>query len=161
MATKKGYELTQAGLDQLKEELVHLKDVRRVENLEALKEAREQGDLSENADYDAARNEQARIEGRIAEIENIIKNVNIIKTNDDSTSVNIGKKVTVRFAHKNKDDVYDIVGTIEADPSKNKISIESPLGKAIKGREVGDVVQLKSATNKQSTVEIKSISSSS
>nr|WP_247643031.1 hypothetical protein [Acholeplasma laidlawii] len=73
MASKKVYELTQSGLDQLKDELTHLKDVKRVENLEALKEAREQGDLSENADYDAARNEQARIEARILEIESILK----------------------------------------------------------------------------------------
>ena len=158
MASKKVYELTQSGLDQLKDELTHLKDVKRVENLEALKEAREQGDLSENADYDAARNEQARIEARILEIESILKNVKIIRTNDDSTTVNIGKKVLLHFVEKNKDVEYHVVGTIEADPKNFKISIESPLGRAIKGREVGDLVQIKSATNKQSNVEIKAIS---
>ncbi|WP_025724608.1 transcription elongation factor GreA [Acholeplasma granularum] len=157
MATKKVYELTQSGLDQLKKELQHLKDVRRVENLEALKEAREQGDLSENADYDAARNEQARIEARIAEIEVILKNVKIIKINDDSTSVNIGRAVELLFVEKNETKKFHLVGTIEADPLNHKISIESPLGKAIKGREVGEVVTIKSATNKQSTVKILSI----
>ncbi len=158
MASKKVYELTQAGLDQLKEELIYLKDVKRVENLEALKEAREQGDLSENADYDAARNEQARIEARIAEIEMILKNVKVIKSNDDSTTVNIGKKVLLRFVERKKEVEYQVVGTIEADPKNFKISIESPLGKTIKGKEVGDVVQIKSATNKQSTVKILAIS---
>ena len=158
MASKKIYELTQAGLDQLKEELIYLKDVKRVENLEALKEAREQGDLSENADYDAARNEQARIEARIAEIEMILKNVKVIKSNDDSTTVNIGKKVLLRFVERKKEVEYQVVGTIEADPKNFKISIESPLGKTIKGKEVGDVVQIKSATNKQSTVKILAIS---
>jgi len=158
MASKKIYELTQAGLDQLKEELIYLKDVKRVENLEALKEAREQGDLSENADYDAARNEQARIEARIAEIEMILKNVKVIKSNDDSSTVNIGKKVLLRFVERKKEVEYQVVGTIEADPKNFKISIESPLGKTIKGKEVGDVVQVKSATNKQSTVKILAIS---
>lgn len=158
MASKKVYELTQSGLEQLKDELTILKDVKRVENLEALKEAREQGDLSENADYDAARNEQARIEARIAEIELILKNVKIIKTNDDSSTVNIGKKVSLYFIEKEKLVEYQVVGTIEADPKQNKISIESPLGRSIKGKEVGDLVQIKSATNKQSTVEIKAIS---
>jgi len=158
MASKKVYELTQAGLDQLKEELIYLKDVKRVENLEALKEAREQGDLSENADYDAARNEQARIEARIAEIEMILKNVKVIKSNDDSTTVNIGKKVLLRFIERKKEVEYQVVGTIEADPKNFKISIESPLGKTIKGKEVGDIVQIKSATNKQSTVKILAIS---
>lgn len=158
MASKKVYELTQAGLDQLKEELIYLKDVKRVENLEALKEAREQGDLSENADYDAARNEQARIEARIAEIEMILKNVKVIKSNDDSSTVNIGKKVLLRFIERKKEVEYQVVGTIEADPKNFKISIESPLGKTIKGKEVGDVVQIKSATNKQSTVKILAIS---
>jgi transcription elongation factor GreA len=96
MAIKQSFQLTQEGVDNLKTELAYLKDVKRGENLEALKEARAQGDLSENADYDAARNEQARIEARIAEIENIIKNVKIIKTTQEDI-VNIGKTVRVRF----------------------------------------------------------------
>jgi len=83
MATKPVYQLTQEGYDHLKEELKELVDVKRQENLDALKEARAQGDLSENADYDAARTEQARIESRITEIENILKYAKIIKTNNE------------------------------------------------------------------------------
>ncbi len=158
MAVKKQYELTQSGLEALKSELTELKDVKRKENLEALKEAREQGDLSENADYDAARNEQARIEARILEIESIIKNVKIIKNNDDSSAVNIGKEVVLKFIEKDREMTYQLVGTIEADPIKGKISIESPLGKSIKGKEVGDVVTVKSETGKNFNVEIISIS---
>jgi transcription elongation factor GreA len=157
MAAKKLYELTQAGVDNLKAELTELKDVKRLENLEALKEARAQGDLSENADYDAARNEQARIEARIIEIETILKNVRIIKSTDDSSAVNIGKVVELRFVEKNKIDKYQLVGTIEADPKENKISIESPLGKSIKGKEVGDVITVKSETGRSFNVEIVSI----
>lgn len=158
MAVKKQYELTQSGLEALKAELTDLKDVKRKENLEALKEAREQGDLSENADYDAARNEQARIEARILEIESIIKNVKIIKNNDDSSAVNIGKEVVLKFIEKDREMTYHLVGTIEADPIKGKISIESPLGKSIKGKEVGDVVTVKSETGKNFNVQIISIS---
>ncbi len=157
MAAKKLYELTQAGVDNLKAELTELKDVKRQENLEALKEARAQGDLSENADYDAARNEQARIEARILEIETILKNVKIIKSTDDSSAVNIGKIVELRFIEKNKVEKYHLVGTIEADPRDNKISIESPLGKSIKGKEAGDVVTVKSETGRSFNVEIVSI----
>jgi len=157
MAIKKTYELTQAGLEELKAELVDLKEVKIKENLEALKEARAQGDLSENADYDAARDEQARIAARIQEIENIIKNVKIIKANEDSTSVNIGKEVVLYFIDKDKEVTYHLVGTIEADPIKGKISVESPLGRAIKGREVGDIVTVKSETGKSFNVRIVSL----
>ncbi|MBN3490589.1 transcription elongation factor GreA [Acholeplasma equirhinis] len=157
MAVKKQYELTQAGLEELKAELNDLKEVKRKENLEALKEAREQGDLSENADYDAARNEQARIEARILQIEEIIKNVKIIKLNDDSSSVNIGREVVLYFIDKDKEVTYHLVGTIEADPIKGKISVDSPIGKAIKGREVGDVVTVKSETGKSFNVKIVSL----
>src|SRR5690606_20245465 len=115
------------------------------------------GDLSENADYDAARNEQARIEARILEIETILKNVKIIKTTDDSTSVNIGKVVELKFIEKNKIEKYHLVGTIEADPRDNKISIESTLGKSIKGKETGEVVTVKSETGRSFNVDIISI----
>ncbi|WP_026400146.1 transcription elongation factor GreA [Acholeplasma equifetale] len=157
MAVKKVYELTQAGLDQLKDELKELVEVKRKENLEAIKEARAQGDLSENADYDAARNEQARIEARIAEIEEIIKNVKIIKTNDDSSVVNIGKEVVLYFVDKDKEATYQLVGTIEANPKNGKISIDSPLGKAIRNKEEGDTVTVKSETGKSFNVVIKKV----
>lgn len=157
MAVKKVYELTQAGLDQLKDELKELVEVKRKENLEAIKEARAQGDLSENTDYDAARNEQARIEARIAEIKEIIKNVKIIKTNDDSSVVNIGKEVVLYFVDKDKEATYQLVGTIEANPKNGKISIDSPLGKAIRNKEEGDTVTVKSETGKSFNVVIKKV----
>lgn len=157
MAVKKVYELTQAGLDQLKDELKELVEVKRKENLEAIKEARAQGDLSENADYDAARNEQARIEARIAEIKEIIKNVKIIKTNNDSSVVNIGKEVVLYFVDKDKEATYQLVGTIEANPKNGKISIDSPLGKAIRNKEEGDTVTVKSETGKSFNVVIKKV----
>ena len=95
MATKKVYELTQDGLKNLKNELTNLIEVKRPENVLALKEAREHGDLSENADYDAARNEQARIEARIKEINYIIKNVKMIRENSNDNIISIGKTVEI------------------------------------------------------------------
>ncbi len=157
MAKKQSYQLTQEGIDKLKTELAYLKDVKRGENLEALKEARAQGDLSENADYDAARNEQARIEARIAEIENIIKNVKVIKTSNDD-NVNIGKTVKVRFVDNKNEKVFYLVGSIEADPRANKISTESPLGKAMLNHAEGDMVEAKTETGRLIQIEILEIS---
>lgn len=156
MATKPIYQLTQEGYDSLKVELRELIDVKRQENLEALKEARAQGDLSENADYDAARTEQARIEGRISEIENILKYSKIIKSTSDD-AVNIGKKVKVRFTDTNIEKEFYFISSIEVDPKNNKISIESPIGRALKGLEKGAKVQFKSETNKVSNLEILNI----
>jgi transcription elongation factor GreA len=156
MAVKQSFQLTQEGVDNLKTELAFLKDVKREENLEALKEARAQGDLSENADYDAARNEQARIESRIAEIENIIKNVKIIKTTSEDI-VNIGKAVQVRFVASGEIKKFDLVGSIEADPKAGKISIESPIGKAMLNKAEGDTVEVKTETGRVFAIEILDI----
>jgi len=156
MATKPVYQLTQEGYDHLKEELKELVDVKRQENLDALKEARAQGDLSENADYDAARTEQARIESRITEIENILKYAKIIKTSNEDV-VNIGKKVKVKFQDSGKEREFYFISSIEVDPKLNKISIESPIGKALKGHEIGDIITFKSETNKVTTIEILKI----
>lgn len=144
------------GVDNLKQELTYLKDVKREENKEALKEARAQGDLSENADYDAARNEQARIEARIAEIENILKNVKIIKT-DDRDIVNIGKIVIVRFVESGEEKEFTLVGSIEADPRAKKISIESPIGRAILNKAENEVVEVKTETGRVFELEIVEI----
>ena len=152
-AKQQQYQLTQEGVDKLRDELKELKEVKRAENLEALKEARAQGDLSENADYDAARNEQARIEARIAEIENILKYHKVIKTAEEGI-VQIGKKVKVRFMDKDQEKIFHLVGSIEANPLNNKISIESPIGKAMKNHQKGDVVQVKSETGRIFSVEI-------
>lgn len=156
MAVKQTFQLTQEGVDNLKQELTYLKDVKRGENLEALKEARAQGDLSENADYDAARNEQARIEARIAEIENIIKNVKIIKTTSEDI-VNIGKTVSVRFLESDEVKEFYLVGSIEADPKARKISVESPIGKAMLNHTEGDVVEVKTETGRIFSIEILEI----
>ncbi|MDI6452306.1 transcription elongation factor GreA [Peloplasma aerotolerans] len=156
MAVKQVFQLTQEGVDNLKSELTHLKDVKRGENLEALKEARAQGDLSENADYDAARNEQARIESRISEIENILKNVKIIKTTTDDI-VNIGKTVVVRFLESKEEKEFYLVGSIEADPRQRKISVESPIGKAMLNKGEGEVVEVKTETGRIFSIEIMDV----
>lgn len=156
MAVKQTFQLTQEGVDNLKQELSYLKDVKRGENLEALKEARAQGDLSENADYDAARNEQARIEARIAEIENIIKNVKIIKTTSEDI-VNIGKTVKVKFLATYEIKEFYLVGSIEADPKLRKISIESPIGRAMLNKNEGDIVEVKTETGRIFSIEIVEI----
>lgn len=152
----KNYQLTQQGLEDLQKELEHLKTVEREENLVALKEAREQGDLSENADYDAARDEQARIEARIKEIENILKNVSIIKSNQRGKSINIGKKIRLIIDGGEPTD-YTIVGSIEANPFKNMISNESPIGKAVIGLKEGDKKTVKTQANKEVSILIDKV----
>lgn len=147
MATKKIIELTQEGLDKLKTELRYLVDVKRDENLEALKEARSQGDLSENADFDAARHEQAVIEARISELEYTIKNAKIVKPTQDNI-VEIGKTVNLLFVEKKQEKVYTIVGTIESNPIENRISVDSPLARAIKGSTIGDTVTVQTEVGK-------------
>ncbi|MFH5881531.1 transcription elongation factor GreA [Liberiplasma polymorphum] len=146
------YKLTQSGIDQLRLELETLKTVDRERNLEALKEARAQGDLSENADYDAARDEQARIEKRIKELEIILKNAELIKE-DHSNKVNIGKLVTLKLNGLEPKD-YTIVGTLEANPLESKISNESPVGKAVIGHKKGESVTFKTEANKEVKVTI-------
>jgi transcription elongation factor GreA len=134
------HQLTKTGLEEHKKELEKLKNEDRIHNIEALKEARAQGDLSENADYDAARDEQARIDNRIKELENIIKNSVVI--NGTSTN-NLGKKIEVEFEDNNYVDTYTLVGSLEADPENKKISNESPLGLAVLKAKVGDRVFVK------------------
>ena len=131
--------LTNEGFLEIEEELNHLKDVKRPEVIKALKEARALGDLSENADYDAARNEQAQIEGRILELEKILETAEIIEKRD-TDKVGLGTTVVLRYLDEDDDETeeYRIVGSKETDPSNNKISNESPLAQAIWGAKVGD-----------------------
>ena len=131
--------LTNEGFLEIEEELNHLKEVKRPEIIKALKDARALGDLSENADYDAARNEQAQIEGRILELEKILETAELIEKTD-TDKVGLGTTVTVRYLDEEDEDTeeYRIVGSKEADPSNNKISNESPLAKAIMGAKAGD-----------------------
>jgi len=131
--------LTNEGFLEIEEELNHLKEVKRPEVIKALKDARALGDLSENADYDAARNEQAQIEGRILELEKILETAELIEKRD-TDKVGLGSTVTIRYLDEDDDDTeeYRIVGSKEADPSNNKISNESPLAQAIMGAKAGD-----------------------
>ena len=139
--------LTEEGLIEIEEELAHLKDVRRPEIIKALKDARALGDLSENADYDAARDEQAQIEGRILELEKLLENAQIIeKVNTDV--VGLGVTVKINYIDDEEIEEYRIVGSKEADPSNNKISNESPLAKAIMNRKKGDICSVESPNGK-------------
>ena len=151
--------LTQEGLDELKKELDNLINVKRPENIIAIKEARALGDLSENAEYDAARNEQAQIEARIKTVEKMLENVSII-TKVDTSKVSLGTTVAIKYVDDDDDDdgdEYKIVGSQEADPFESKISNESPIAKALLGHKVGDVVTVESP-NGSYQVEIKAIS---
>ena len=144
MSERKKVFLTQEGYDEIKEELDNLINVKRPENIIAIKEARALGDLSENADYDAARNEQAEIEARIKKLESILENVEII---DEVTTDEVGLGNTVKISYvddEDDEDEYKIVGSQEADPFESKISNESPIAKALLGHKVGDVVSVES-----------------
>ena len=143
MKNKNKVYLTQEGLDNLKNELDDLINVRRPENVQAIKEARALGDLSENAEYDAARNEQAVIEARIKQLEKMLENVSIIA--DVSTdSVGIGNTVSIKYVDDDEEDEYKIVGSQEADPFESKISNESPIAQALFNHKVGDIVTVNS-----------------
>ncbi len=145
------HELTEQGLQELKSEIKHLREVTRIENIKALQEARAQGDLSENADYDAAREQQGRINTRITEIENILKNYIIIKTTK-SGMISTGSTVKIDFDGVLEE--YEIIGTLQANPLDFKLSNQSPLGKALLGKIKGDTVHYKSETNKEFKVKV-------
>lgn len=159
MSEKKIY-LTKEGLQQLKDELDELINVKRPENIQAIKEARALGDLSENADYDAAKNDQAEIEGRIKRIEKMLENVSIIE-NVSFDRVGLGCTVSIKYVDEDEDDEeideYKIVGSQEADPFMSKISNESPIAKAILDKKVGDIVEVESPNGvyKVEIIEIK------
>ncbi len=134
--------ITREGLKELKEELDDLQVHRRAEVAQKIKEAREQGDLSENAEYDAARDEQRDIEARISEIENILKTVEVVEDDEDADNmtVKIGRRVVIINMESSEEITLDMVGTNEANILENKISNESPVGAALMDRSVGDVV---------------------
>ena len=135
--------LTYEGLKALEDELQDLKVVRRKEVSQKIKEAREQGDLSENADYDAAKDEQRDIEARIEEIEKILKNAEVfVEEEVDLDKINIGCKVRILDVEENEELEYKMVGSTEANSLKGKISNESPVGKALIGAKKGDVVEV-------------------
>jgi transcription elongation factor GreA len=136
----KKYLLTQEGLMKLNEELKVLVNEKRKEIIERIREAAAHGDLSENADYAQAREEQSFIEGRIQEIEDMIKNAEIITASTSHTTVSIGSTITVKVGGAERN--YTIVGSNEANPTQGKISNESLVGKALLGRKVGDKVMV-------------------
>ncbi len=142
MEKNKEIVLTSAGYKELEEELKNLKLNKRTEVVEAIKEARSHGDLSENSEYDAARDEQAQLEARIQELEYKLEHATISDGGKDKVAV--GSTVTVLYVDDNEEVEYKIVGGLEADPFENKISNESPIGQAIIGAKVGDVIAVTS-----------------
>ena len=142
MAEKKNI-LTYAGLKQYEDELQNLKVFKRKEVAQKIKEAREQGDLSENAEYDAAKDEQRDIEARIEELEKLLKNAEVVVEDEiDLEKINVGCQVKVYDIDFDEEMEFKIVGSTEANSLQNKISNESPVGKALIGRRVGDVVDV-------------------
>ena len=155
MAEKKNL-LTDKGLKKLEDELQDLRVVKRKEVAQKIKEAREQGDLSENAEYDAAKDEQRDIEAQIVELENILKNAEIIQDNDKSKDkIKMESVVKLHDVEYDEDIEYTIVGSSEADSLNNKISNESPLGAALIGKKVGDTVKIEAPVGE---IEYKIIS---
>jgi transcription elongation factor GreA len=133
--------LTPEGFDKLKAEIEHLRTAKRREVAERIKEAREFGDISENAEYDHAKNEQAMLEARIAQLEDKLRHASIIDENQIETGVvSVGTKVRVKDQKSGQSVLYQIVGSAEADPSENKLSNESPVGSALIGHKRGDLV---------------------
>ncbi|EFR32301.1 MAG: transcription elongation factor GreA [Peptoniphilus harei] len=134
---------TPEGLEKIENEIEYLKTVRRKEVSERIKVALGYGDLSENSEYDEAKNEQAQVEERIAKLEMMVRNAKIIDEKDLNTDVvNIGSNVKVRELDTMEEDEYTIVGSAEADPLEGKISNESPVGSKLIGNRVGDVVEV-------------------
>ena len=147
MSNTKEVFMTESGLEEIKKELDYLKLEKRPEVITALQEARALGDLSENAEYDAARNEQAQVEAKIKELEVLIENAKIIEK-VETDIVQIGTKVKIEYVEDKDIDEYTIVGSKESDPFSNKISNESPIAKAIIGKKIGDIVSVDSPNGK-------------
>ena len=147
--------LTQEGKAKLEEELHYLETTKRAEIGERIKVAREFGDISENSEYDDAKNEQGMVEARIAEISRILSEATVVNTPKRSNKVNVGSMVTVDMAGSER--VFTIVGGAESDATEGKISNESPVGSALLGRKKGDVVETLGPTGKQIVMTIMKI----
>jgi transcription elongation factor GreA len=150
---KKEFQLTSEGIAELKAELAELK-AKLLDVIEAIKSARDQGDLSENAEYHAAKEEQERVDNRIAEVEHILANAELI-SKPSKGAIGIGSSVTLK--NGKKDVTYHIVDSVEADPLEAKISDESPIGKALLGKKVGDSVEINLPAGLQK-YEVKEVS---
>ena len=150
--------LTPEGLDKLKDEIEHLSTVKRREVAERIKEAREFGDISENSEYDDAKNEQAMLEARIASLEEKLRSASVIKASElDSNVVRVGSLVSVKDEGSGKSLKYTIVGSTEANPSENRLSNESPVGKGLLGRKKGDTVKVTLPNGKTRELKITKI----
>jgi transcription elongation factor GreA len=135
--------ITPEGLEKLKEELEHLQTAKRREVAERIKEAREFGDISENSEYDDAKNEQAMLEQRIAQMEERVRRATVIDSNDlDTGTVSVGVRVHVKDQKSGDSRKFQIVGSSEANPAEEKLSHESPIGRALIGHKRGDVVEV-------------------
>ena len=158
MITEKKFPMTAAGKVKLEEELVHLKMVKRPEVVERIKVARSFGDLSENSEYDAAKEDQAFVEGRISTVEGMIRNAVIIKEADFNTGeVHLGNTVTFKELPDGDEETYTIVGSAEANPLEGLISNDSPIAKGLIGRSKGDKVKINTPGGEMSVtiLEIK------
>ncbi|MCD7033008.1 transcription elongation factor GreA [Metabacillus sp. GX 13764] len=143
MAQEKVFPMTEEGKQKLEQELEYLKTVRRKEVVERIKVARSFGDLSENSEYDSAKEEQAFVEGRVTTLENMIRNAKIIQEDEGSTGqVSLGKTVTFQELPNGDEESYTIVGSAEADPFEGKISNDSPIARSLMGKGVGDEVSV-------------------
>ena len=143
MSEAKEYVMTYEGVKKLEEELEYLKTVKRKEITEKIKVALSFGDLSENSEYDEAKNEQAFAEGRIIQLENMLKNASIVDENEvPKDVVSVGSIVKVKDYEFDEEVEYIIVGSAEADPMNNKISNESPVGNGLIGKKVGDIIEV-------------------
>ncbi|MDQ0224780.1 transcription elongation factor GreA [Metabacillus niabensis] len=140
MAQEKVFPMTKEGKEKLEQELEYLKTVKRKEVVERIKIARSFGDLSENSEYDSAKEEQAFVEGRITTLENMIRNAKIIEGEADTSMVSLGRTVTFTELPDGDEETYTIVGSAEADPFEGKISNDSPIAKSLLGRKVGEEV---------------------
>lgn len=148
--------LTEEAINKMKKEIEYRKVVLRYKILEDVKEARAHGDLSENFEYKSAKKERGKNESRIRYLENMIKTANIINDTTTDNEVGIGKTVSIRFLDDNEVEEFEIATTIEVDPLKNIISIESPLGHAIYKRKVGDEIKVESP-NGEYTIKIEDV----
>lgn len=158
LAQEKVYPMTQAGKEKLEQELEQLKTVKRKEVVERIKIARSFGDLSENSEYDAAKDEQAFVEGRITTLENMIRNARIISEAElSSDAVSLGSSVTFVELPDGDEETYTIVGSAEADPFEGKISNDSPIAKSLLGHKVGEEVTVQTPGGEMNVkiIEIK------
>lgn len=142
MMNNNKYKLSQARLDKIKKDLEYLQTVREKEVAELIKEARSFGDLSENSEYDEAKNEQAKLYSQIAELQDLVDNAEVIEVTVDGDSIGMGSKVVLREKGTTEDERYEIVGSQESDPRIGRISEDSPIGRALIGKHAGDEVSM-------------------